>query len=416
MNRLYALVLLILCMLLPACKKKEKEADFPECHPTIMEANSSSVQLFADSLRGLPLAKRSVAVTKFIATHPHSPIFNERGIVGIWWYGRARSVLINGDVPNGWNTTDTLKTIGCGDSTFFYIVYQLPEYGRYDYLLNIDGNLTPDPRNVIITPSGFGPHSGILMPLFVPNPISANRLGIEHGTIDSFSVPEALTKTDKSRKINIYFPPGYSRNKKYPVMYFLDGIESCKYVNITAILDNLLSENKIDPFIAVLIDAAQSDQKSFPKIDTSFSKYLVDIIVRSVDQKYNTLAEPGQRGIYGVSIFGNMAACTCLMHPDVFGYMAGQSISVTRELFEIAPNSNTGTMPPEFFLQVGDFDLGVLIYRDQCFCRANLSFANYLIRKGYTTTIMKYHGGHQWSDWKEYLDQLIIGFSNFRKK
>ncbi len=81
------------------------------------------------------------------------------------------------------------------------------------------------------------------------------RVDIPHGKIDSFYY---YSKTvGIKRKSLIYTPPGYSKDKKYPVLYLLHGIGGDEYEWLNGghpeiILDNLYAENKIEPMIVIL--------------------------------------------------------------------------------------------------------------------------------------------------------------------
>ena len=81
------------------------------------------------------------------------------------------------------------------------------------------------------------------------------RVNIAHGKIDSFYY---YSKTvGIKRKSLIYTPPGYSKDKKYPVLYLLHGIGGDEHEWLNGghpqvILDNLYAENKIEPMIVVL--------------------------------------------------------------------------------------------------------------------------------------------------------------------
>ena len=58
--------------------------------------------------------------------------------------------------------------------------------------------------------------------------------------------------------MQVYTPPGYSKDKKYPVLYLLHGIggnereEWAKGGVPHVILDNLIADKKIEPMIVVL--------------------------------------------------------------------------------------------------------------------------------------------------------------------
>jgi len=86
----------------------------------------------------------------------------------------------------------------------------------------------------------------------IPSGFDIVRENIPHGKIDSV-LYESKTVGAK-RKAIIYTPPGYSKNKKYPVLYLLHGIggDEKEWLNggqPHVILDNLYAENKIEPMI-----------------------------------------------------------------------------------------------------------------------------------------------------------------------
>ena len=60
-----------------------------------------------------------------------------------------------------------------------------------------------------------------------------------------------------TRKMQVYTPPGYSPEKKYPVLYLLHGIggdetEWQRFARPNLLLDNLLAEGKVVPMIVVM--------------------------------------------------------------------------------------------------------------------------------------------------------------------
>ena len=60
-----------------------------------------------------------------------------------------------------------------------------------------------------------------------------------------------------TRKMQVYTPPGYSSDKKYPVLYLLHGIggdetEWQRFAHPNVLLDNLLADGKVTPMIVVM--------------------------------------------------------------------------------------------------------------------------------------------------------------------
>ena len=78
---------------------------------------------------------------------------------------------------------------------------------------------------------------------------------IPHGKIDTISY--ASKTVDTTRRALVYTPPGYTKKKKYPVLYLLHGIggDEKEWLNggkPQVILDNLYAEGKLEPMIVVL--------------------------------------------------------------------------------------------------------------------------------------------------------------------
>ena len=88
-----------------------------------------------------------------------------------------------------------------------------------------------------------------------PQGFDVLHAGVPQGKIDTVYY-ESKT-VGSMRKAVIYTPPGFSKNKKYPVLYLLHGIggdetEWLKGGQPQVILDNLYAEKKIEPMIVVM--------------------------------------------------------------------------------------------------------------------------------------------------------------------
>src|ERR1051325_11524794 len=96
------------------------------------------------------------------------------------------------------------------------------------------------------------------------------RADIPHGTIDTISYASKTVGTN--RRAIIYTPPGFSKKKKYPVLYLLHGIggDEKEWLNggrPQVILDNLYAEGKIEPMIVVMPNGrAMKDDRAIGNI------------------------------------------------------------------------------------------------------------------------------------------------------
>src|ERR1041384_3894196 len=88
-----------------------------------------------------------------------------------------------------------------------------------------------------------------------PKGFDSLRNDIPHGRIDSITYSSKTVGT--VRRALVYTPPGYSKKKKYPVLYLLHGIggdekEWLKGGRPQVILDNLYAEGKLQPMLVVM--------------------------------------------------------------------------------------------------------------------------------------------------------------------
>ena len=87
-----------------------------------------------------------------------------------------------------------------------------------------------------------------------PSGINAEK-DVPHGRLEMVSYDSKSVGT--TRKMQVYTPPGYSTEKKYPVLYLLHGIggdetEWQRFAKPNLLLDNLLAEGKVTPMIVVM--------------------------------------------------------------------------------------------------------------------------------------------------------------------
>lgn len=168
------------------------------------------------------------------------------------------------------------------------------------------------------------------------------RTEIAHGNIDSISY---FSKTvDTVRKAMVYTPPGYTKNKKYPVLYLLHGIggdekEWLKGGGPQHILDNLYAEGKAMPMIIVMPNGrAMKDDRAIGNIMATdkvaafanFEKDLINDLIPFVERTYPVLRDKGHRAIAGLSMGGGQSLNFGLGHLDKFAWVGG---------FSSAPNT-----------------------------------------------------------------------------
>lgn len=153
---------------------------------------------------------------------------------------------------------------------------------------------------------------------------------VPHGNVHQILFPSPSTNT--SRRAFVYTPPGYngSAKKRYPVLYLQHGWgeDETAWTNqgrANLIMDNLIAEGKIEPFIIVMTYGITNEIKfgglrNF-KIDT-FQTVLVEELIPYIDANFATIAKHSHRAMAGLSMGGMETHTITLNKPDVFSYYA----------------------------------------------------------------------------------------------
>jgi enterochelin esterase-like enzyme len=185
-----------------------------------------------------------------------------------------------------------------------------------------------------------------------PAGFDLEREGILRGKIDTITYNS--TTVGNSRRALIYTPPGYSENKKYPVLYLLHGIggDEKEWFNQgkpQVILDNLYADKKIAPMIVVLPngramkdDRAEGNIFDAPKVQAfaTFEKDLLNDLIPYIEKKYSVYKNQKNRAIAGLSMGGGQSLNFGLGNLNTFAWVGG---------FSSAPNTKT---PQELFLNI----------------------------------------------------------------
>jgi enterochelin esterase-like enzyme len=160
------------------------------------------------------------------------------------------------------------------------------------------------------------------------------RAGVAAGRIEELAYASAVTGTQ--RKASVYLPPGYSAERRYPVLYLLHGIggnqhEWRGYVRANAVLDNLIADGKALPMIVVMPNGRALPDDSSPPPDRVFTAEHA--------AGFATLAGAKHRALAGLSMGGGQALNFGLAHLDTFASVGGfSSAPNTKPAAELLPD------------------------------------------------------------------------------
>jgi enterochelin esterase-like enzyme len=224
--------------------------------------------------------------------------------------GRGGTVLVKGADGNFTGTTG-----GPMDEGFHY------------YHLTVDGGTFNDPGTLNYYGSTRW-ESGIEIPAHDQEFYELKN--VPHGNVAQVLFPSKITNT--SRRAFVYTPPGYHKDgaTRYPVLYLQHGWgeDETAWANqghANLIMDNLVAERKIKPFIIVMTYGMTNEVKwgkirEF-KIDT-FQTVLVDELMPYIDANFRTVPNRANRAMAGLSMGGMETKMITLAKPDVFSHYA----------------------------------------------------------------------------------------------
>jgi enterochelin esterase-like enzyme len=165
---------------------------------------------------------------------------------------------------------------------------------------------------------------------------------VPHGKLEMISYESNTVGT--TRKMNVYTPPGYSKSKKYPVLYLMHGIggdetEWQRFAHPNLLLDNLFADGKATPMIIVMPNGrAQKDDRAQGGFGSApafavFEQDLLKDVIPTIEARYSVQTDREHRALAGLSMGGGQALNFGLGHLDTFAWVGA---------FSAAPN----TKPP----------------------------------------------------------------------
>jgi enterochelin esterase-like enzyme len=233
------------------------------------------------------------------------------------------------------------------------------EEGFHYYRVTVDGGIFNDPGTLNFYGSTRW-ESGVEVPAHDQDFYALKN--VPHGLVQQ--VLFASPSTNTSRRAFVYTPPGYEKDtkKKYPVLYLQHGWgeDETAWSNqghANLIMDNLIAEGKIQPFIIVMTygmtnyvrPGAPGGLRNFNI--QPFQTVLLDELIPFVDANFRTIADQKHRAMAGLSMGGFETHTITLARPDVFSYYGLLSGGIYKPE-EIQDKSNVKLV----FMSCGSFE------------------------------------------------------------
>ncbi|MFO1501995.1 MAG: malectin domain-containing carbohydrate-binding protein, partial [Verrucomicrobiota bacterium] len=186
------------------------------------------------------------------------------------------------------------------------------------------------------------------------------REGIAHGTLERVDYDSQTVGV--KRWMEVYTPPGYGKDNKYPVLFLLHGIggneirEWTKNGVANVVIDNLIADKKIEPMIVVFPNGNASTNTANPwpgggrggfggggdpaalagdGWGKNFESDLLKDIIPFIESHYSVAADREHRAVAGLSMGGGQALDFGLGNLDSFAHVGGFSSAPNTRMPEV---------------------------------------------------------------------------------
>lgn len=376
--------------------------------------NVNSVALFTrfvKKVEDLAVEKRQGFVDRKFETLKNKlkfPIVNKRDVLFVY-KGEGNKVELMGDMTSWQLFPIPLNKLE--GTNLFYLKGRYEEDARLDYKFSVDGTLALDSLNLNIGYGGYGANSELIMPGYLNHPELDYFEGIAHGKIvEELMKCEAVKAGNKviaERKVSIYLPPNYDKDKRYKVLYFKDGSSYIKFGKAVNILDYMIGKGEIEPILAVFVDPIDREEDYVFSNRDVYVSFFVNQLIPWVEENYSVRNDAEGRVLIGPSAGASIITYIVYKYPEKFRYLlchSGYFSYAYEEEFGETHGKRIASAPypVKVFMVVGSYDLDVIstniwFYSD---LKDNPSVKALELRI--------YPQGHSWGFWRDTLKEGLI--------
>ncbi len=188
-------------------------------------------------------------------------------------------------------------------------------------------------KEILISPDEFMAQMEEKVVEFTPSLATEMDMSVDYGTIEKVSYySETL---EKDRNVNVLLPAGYTKKKKYPVLYVLHGYwgneDSMVYGNDRTIenVGNGILAGEVKEMIVVFpyIYASKEQDEANAMDDYNNQAYdnfindLVNDLMPFIEKEYSVATGRENTAITGFSMGGRESLYIGFTRPDLFGYV-----------------------------------------------------------------------------------------------
>lgn len=218
----------------------------------------------------------------------------------------------------------------------------------------------------------------------------------------------------ETRVLQIYLPPGYSAESRYPVLILQDGTDYLTMGKIATQANQLIAEGRIHPPIIVMIPVEKKRRNEEYAPDgerfEAYCRFVVKEVVPRVESRFAIKQELESRVIGGSSLGATVSLHIALDFPDHFGGVLSQSGAFFKvTLDRIRERPTLAGLKVYQLIGLEEFavptDAGNLD-----FLARNREVSRVLREKGASLRYIEKEGKHTWGLWQKDLPEALIYF------
>lgn len=207
----------------------------------------------------------------------------------------------------------------------------------------------------------------------------------------------------------VYTPTGVAPGEKYPVLLVTDGQWYIAMLGMPGVLDELIAEGRMEPVFVVFVDSRNPDEPTENRRNDEFMcnvdyvNFYTAELLPTLYRHYPINVDREDTSILGLSFGGLNAACFGALASNRFYGIgmhspgSGKHLRVVSGIYE-----ENDTLPLKVFLSAGTVNDNF---------RAAKKFRDVLEKKGYDVTWIENTGkAHNWENWRELIDDVLLTF------
>jgi enterochelin esterase-like enzyme len=275
--------------------------------------------------------------------------------------------------------------------------------GMYQYHLVVDGMIIADPNNCYAVDTGMPPLSTLIIHGDGPNYYDAKN--VPHGTVTRLFYHSGVTNGE--REMFVYTPPGYDRNKTYPVLYLVAGsgdqTDDWTYDGrVNFMMDNLLAEGKVVPMVIAMPNNQVLHRRHPKHTELTFDLFEAELrkhIIPVVEASYNVRKDPRGRALSGLSMGGRHTMFVGFRSLDLFanfGILSAGDVESEKLIPKFLNDPDVNKKVAYLFVGQGTYEAKAGPMGDRVAALHNALDAHKITHEYYVGG----DGAHEWTTWR----------------